>query len=158
MRRLLLSLIRNCSGALTVEFAFAFMLFWTALIGVFEFSRLMLSWGAASEATRLAARLAAICDMSAAQESVIRNRVASTLQASGQIDLAGRTDWLVLSYYPTGCTSETCQFVEARLTNIHPQLNIPGLTGRVTLPEFRLRSPREAMRNMIKSEINNACI
>lgn len=145
------------SGSLTVEYALAFMLFWSALMGVIEFSRLMLSWGVASEATRLASRLASLCDKSAAQEAAIRNRVAGFIAASGQIDVGTRTDWLKLTYYPNNCTVENCTFVEARLSGLYPTLSIPGLTGTVTLPDFRIRTPREAMRNTIKGENNDVC-
>lgn len=147
----------NQSGSLTVEFALAFMIFWIALMGVFEFSRLMLSWGVASEGTRVAARLAAVCDKSSEQQAIIRNHVATFLTAGGQIDLGGRSDWLVLTYYPAGCTAETCTFVEAKLSNLQPTLMIPGLRQVATLPDFRISSPREAMRSTIKGELNNVC-
>ncbi len=145
-------------GTAMVEFALAFMLFWTALIAVIEFARLMFSWGTASEATRIAARLASICDKTSTQQAHIRARVSQYLTASGQIDLAGRTDWLTISYFPTGCTVDTCQQVEAKLYNIHPNMHVPGLNKIITLPEFRMRLPRESMRNSIQGENNNACI
>lgn len=147
----------NQSGAITVEFAFAFMIFWMALMGVFEFSRLMLTWGVASEATRVAVRLAAVCDKTPDQQAVIRRRVAALLTAGGQIELGTRTDWLRIAYYPSGCTAENCTFVEAKLTNLHPVMMIPGLTQAATLPDFRISSPREGMRNSIKGELNNVC-
>lgn len=145
------------AGAVTVEFAFAFMIFWTAMISVFEFSRLMLTWGAASEATRLAVRLAAVCDKTPDQQAVIRRRVANLLTASGQIDLGASTNWLLITYYPAGCTAENCTFVEAKLSNLHPAMMVPGLSKTVTLPDFRINSPREGMRNSIKGELNNVC-
>lgn len=148
----------NQRGTAMVEFALAFMLFWTALIAVIEFARLMFSWGTASEATRIAARLASICDKTSTQQAHIRARVAYFLTASGQINLASRTDWLTISYFPTGCTVDTCQQVEAKLYNVHPSLHVPGLSKIITLPEFRMRLPRESMRNSIQGENNNACI
>ncbi len=158
IRRQLRTSLKACqAGAVTVEFAFAFMIFWTAMMAVFEFSRLMLTWGAASEATRVAARLAAVCDKTPDQQAVIRRRVAGLLTASGQIDLGTSTDWLLITYYPAGCTAESCTFVEAKLSNLHPVMMIPGLSQAVTLPDFRINSPRESMRNSIKGELNNVC-
>lgn len=145
------------AGSLIVEFALSFTLFWTAMIGVIEFSRFMFAWSTASEATRLAARLASICDVGAAQDAVIRGKVEGLILASGQIDLGTRTDWLQIAYLPSGCTANTCAFVEARLQDIHPSLSIPGFSSVVTLPAFRVRSPREAMRNVIKGETNVTC-
>ncbi len=151
------SVRHNQSGSVLMEFALSFVIFWTALIGVIEFSRYMFSWATASEATRLAARLASICDKGPVQEERIRERVTRLINASGQIDLGTRTDWLVLSYFPAGCNSSTCVFVEAKLQGLEPDLSVPGLNAVLTVPEFRVRSPREAMRNVIKDETNAAC-
>jgi hypothetical protein len=145
------------TGSVIVEFALAFMLFWTALIAVIEISLFMFSWGTAHEATRLAVRLASICDMGSTQETKIRLRVKALVESSGQIDLDTRTDWLSISYFPDGCSATTCRFVEAKLQGIHPDLLIPGLSETITLPEFRIRSPRESMRNTITSEPNATC-
>lgn len=149
--------IRNQSGAVLIEFAISFVIFWTVLIGVIEFSRYMFSWATASEATRIAARLASICDKGTVQEARIRTRVEHLVRASGQIELGTRTDWLVLSYFPAGCNSETCTFVEAKLQGLQPQLSIPGVSSVAPLPEFRIHAPREAMRNTIKDEANVSC-
>jgi hypothetical protein len=147
----------NQRGAVLIEFALSFMIFWTVLIGVIEFSRYMFSWATASEATRIAARLASICDKGPVQEGRIRSRVERLIRASGQIDLGTRTDWLILTYYPAGCNSETCTFVEAKLQGLQPQLSIPGVSSVAPLPEFRVNAPREAMRNVIKEETNASC-
>jgi hypothetical protein len=145
------------SGAVLLEFALSFMIFWTVMIAVIEFSRYMFSWGTASEATRLAARLASICDQGPVQESRIRKRVEGLILASGQIELGTRTDWLLLNYYPAGCDSGSCIFVEARLSGLQPNLMVPGLGSALNLPTFRVRAPREALRNVIKDETNEVC-
>lgn len=145
------------SGSILIEFALSFVIFWTAMIGVIEFSRYMFSWGTASEATRVAARLASICDKGPVQEERIRGHVARLINASGQIDLGTRTDWLVLTYFPAGCSTNTCTFVEAKLQGLQPSLSIPGVSAVAALPEFRVRAPREAMQNVIKDETNVAC-
>lgn len=145
------------SGAVLLEFALSFILFWTALISVIEFSRYMFSWATASEATRLAARLASICEQGPVQETRIRARVKGLVVASGQIDLGTRSDWLSINYFPAGCNSNSCYFVEAKLSGLRPDLSIPGLNQMITLPEFRVRTPRETMRNVITDGTNAAC-
>lgn len=113
--------------------------------------------GTASEATRLAVRLASICDQGPVQEARIRKRVEGLILASGQIDLGARTDWLKLNYFPAGCNSGSCIFVEAELNGLQPNLMVPGLGSAINLPSFRVRAPREALRNVIKDETNAAC-
>lgn len=146
------------SGVTLMEFALSFMIFWLFLMGIVEFSRLMMAWGTASEATRLAARLASTCEMSSAQLSHIRQKVLFFIQASGQFDPGTSTNWLVVNYYPAGCTADSCITVEAKLQNLTTQLllPVPGLPG-ITLPEYRTRVLRESMRNVIATDSNSAC-
>ena len=37
-----------------------------------------------------------------------------------------RTDWLALSYYPSGCDANSCTTVEAKLYNLRAELLPPG--------------------------------
>lgn len=145
------------AGAATIEFALSFMIFWVAFIGVVEFSRLMFVWGTAAEATQLAARLASICETSPSQETRIRAHVAQFVTASGQVDLAGRTDWLQFTYYPSGCTNSTCTQVEASLNNIPAHMIIPISISDINLPTFRTRQARETMTNSMGIETNDVC-
>ena len=146
------------NGVATAEFALSFMVFWIALISVVEFSRLMFAWATAAEATQIAARQVSICDISAAQEERIRNQVAPLVTASGQIDLAARTDWLKFSYFPIGCTDSTCTEIEVALNDVTAGLLIPLPATSVQIPEFRARQPREGMSNSIGIEANDVCI
>jgi hypothetical protein len=146
------------AGVATIEFALSFMVFWVAFIGVVEFSRLMFAWGTAGEATQIAARLASICDMGAAQEERIRNHVAQLVTASGQVDLSERTDWLQFSYFPSGCAKSTCTQIEVRLHDIPTQLLMPLPAITLKLPEYRTRQPRETMSNSMGNEANDVCI
>lgn len=147
------------SGIALMEFALSFMVFWVILMGVIEFSRLMMAWGTAAEATRLAARLASTCDMGSTQEIRIRDRVKYFVTASGQIDLGTRTDWLVLNYLPSGCTADTCTLVEAKLNLVKANLLIPlpGFSG-IPVPAYSTRVMRESMRNTISTETNGVCL
>lgn len=148
---------KSQSGTAIIEFALSFVVFWIAFIAVIEFGRLMFAWNTASEATRIAARLASICDMGPGQQGRIRDRVSHFIEASGQVSVDGRTDWLTLGYQPAGCDASNCQYVEAQLSNLHPRLMIPFVSPTVTLPSNRIRVPRESMRNSIATEDNDAC-
>ena len=140
-----------------VEFALAVMVFAVALVAVVEFARFMLVFNTAAEATRLASRLASICDMGAAQEATIRAKVRFFVEASGQISVGSRSDWLVLSYSPAGCTSATCALVDARLSNLQAQLLIPLSTLSLSLPVYRSPQLRESMSNVVAGEFNPRC-
>ena len=144
-------------GSITLEFAFGFTTFCIALLAVVEFSRLLFAWSTASEATRVAARLASICDMSGAQEEVIRNKTLYLVKSSGLFNLNGNSGWLLFTYYPLGCTSNTCQEVEVRTSGLQAKLNIPGPSLITTIPDFRLRVTRETMSNTIQNDNNQAC-
>jgi len=133
------------------------MVFWTAFIGVVEFSRLMFVWGTAAEATQQAARLASICEIGAPQEARIRDEVAKFVTASGQADIASRTDWLTFQYLPSGCTNRTCTQVEVALNAIPIRLLVPAPELAVDLPAFRTRQPRETMSNSMGIEANDVC-
>lgn len=144
-------------GSITLEFAFGFMIFSVALLAVVEFSRLLFAWSTASEATRVAARLASICDMSSAQEAVIRDKTLYLVKSSGLFNLNGNSSWLLFTYYPLGCNSNTCQEVEVSTSGLQAKLNIPGPSLVTTLPDFRYRVTRETMKNTVQNDNNPAC-
>jgi hypothetical protein len=143
-------------GSAIIEFALSFILIWVLILGVIEFSRLMFSWSTAGEASRLAARLASICSNDSAQQDTIKKRVSWYIEASGQIDLGNRADWLDIKYLPSGCNSNSCTMVETTLVDLKPILMVPGLNSIVTLPNFRTALPREVMLTNF-GEVNHAC-
>ena len=53
-------------GSTIVEFALIASILIMLLIGIFEFGRVMFYWNTASEAIRLGARTAVVCDVNAA--------------------------------------------------------------------------------------------
>jgi Flp pilus assembly pilin Flp len=53
------------SGATMVEFALVLIVFLTFLLGIIDFSRMLWTWNAATEATRWGARSAVVCDKGA---------------------------------------------------------------------------------------------
>lgn len=153
----MLRVLRCNRGATAVEFALTVSIFLTFLIAIIEFSRLMMLWGTASEATRIAARMGSLCSPGTITEQAIRTRVTTLLEASGQVSLAGRTGWLTLTYLPLGCAEANCTMVTAKLSGLSVQLNIPGPARTVALPDFSASAPREAMLSTIVNTTNNAC-
>lgn len=152
-----LRLRRAQAGAATLEFAVSMLVFFVALIAVVEFARFMLVWNTAAEATRLASRLAALCNTGPAQEARIRARVKYFVELSGQVQVGMRSDWLVLSYSPTGCTQANCTFVDARLSQLQARLLVPVSNLVLALPAYRSAQVREVMNNDVAGEYNAAC-
>jgi hypothetical protein len=152
-----LNRLRHITGVATVEFALAFSIFVVALLGVVEFGRLMLAWNTAAEATRLASRLAAICDPGPAQHARIRNRVRYFIEASGQLQPGEGGDWLEFDYLPAGCTASNCTHVQTNLKNLQATLLIPTMELGIDIPAYRTRQVREIMRNVVAGEPNSAC-
>lgn len=144
-------------GAAMVEFALCIGVFLVALIAVLELARFMLLYNTAAEATRLASRLASLCDISAAQQTRIRQRVRYFVEVSGQLSVGERSDWLSLSYLPSNCNATSCLWAEARLSEVQARLWIPVSAITLTLPAYRSVQMRESMRNVIAGESNSSC-
>jgi Flp pilus assembly pilin Flp len=152
-----MKVLNDQRGAAAVEFALAVLLFGTALMAIIEFSRIMLLWGTASEATRIAARIGSVCSIGSATEAHARDRVDGLIETSGQVNLAARSNWLVLGYAPAGCTEASCTMVTARLSGLAVQLDIPGFRPTISLPDFVATTPREAMSSVVANTSNAAC-
>lgn len=122
-------------GVAAVEFALVASLFFTLLIGIAEMGRMLWTWNAAVEATRLGARLAVVCSLN---EVSIRSRMQQMLPAlaNGNINI---------NYLPSGCTTANCRGVSVRLTGYTHQAIIPFVPLSVTLPPFQTTLPREYM-------------
>ncbi len=144
-------------GAVMIEFALGLMVFLLAVLSVIEVARLMLVFNMAAEATRLAARLASICDMGAVQQTQIRQQVRVFVESSGQIQVGTRSDWLTLTYWPALCTQNTCQQVQASLVSLEAVLPLPLGSLSLPLPPFRTTVLREAMSTAVGGEINPRC-
>ncbi len=127
-------------GATTVEFAFVLTLFLTFLLGITDFSRMLFTWSAASEATRAGARYAVVCD-DTNQKALVLARMQSLLPQIKDISLA---------WAPAGCTSATCQGVTVTITSLNYQWISPiaGAAARAPIPTptFSTYLPREILR------------
>jgi Flp pilus assembly pilin Flp len=131
---------RRQTGAAAVEFAIVSGLFFVVLLGAIEMGRLLWTWNAAAEATRLGARMAVVCDI---------NDPDIKLQMQGRLPALTAGN-IQLQYFPAGCTALTCQSVSVALTGYTHQPIIPlGLIGgtalSIPIPPFQTTLPKEWM-------------
>lgn len=127
---------RKQRGVAAVEFALIAGLLFTALFGIMEMSRVLLFWNTATEATRLGARLAVVCDKDAA---IIKTRMKNMLGIL-------TPDKINLAYTPGGCDINSCQSVTV---SINPGFvvptHIPFVPLNLIMPPFSATLPRESM-------------
>jgi Flp pilus assembly protein TadG len=134
---------RPQSGATIVEFAFVAALFFSLLLGIMDFGRILFAWNSAAEATRLGARIAVVCDK--LTPSQVRDRMK---KISPNLTDAN----IVINYYdPPGivnnaCTKATCKAVEVSLTGVAFNPVSPFLLFNVIgAHDFRTYLLRESM-------------
>lgn len=127
-------------GVAAVEFALVSLVFWTLLFGIIEFSRITFYWNAATEATRLGARLAVVCDM---DDATIKSRMTALFPILS-------ADKIDVEYEPSGCPPTTCRQVRvtvdapAALPTYIPFLDVDFAP---VFPKFSTTLPRESMRS-----------
>lgn len=141
---------RGCQrGVAAVEFAIIASLLFMLLIGIMEFSRITFYWNAATEATRLGARLAVVCDM---DDATIRARMTALFPVL-------TADKVAIEYAPGGCAVDTCQQVRVTI-NAPGKLRtlIPGFDLDAYLPPFVTTLPRESMRSTFGGMENPVCL
>jgi Flp pilus assembly protein TadG len=103
------------AGAAMVEFALVAALFFSLLLGIMDFGRILFMWNSAAEATRLGARIAVVCDK--LTPSQVRDRMRKILPQLTDANI-------VINYYnPPGtvnnaCTKDTCKAVQVSLTGV----------------------------------------
>lgn len=121
-------------GVAAIEFSLVAVLFFTLLIGIIEFGRVLYLMNAAAEATRLGARVAVVCDVNS---PAIRNQMRGLLGVL-------RNEDITVSYEPANCTRETCEWVEVSVVR---QIDtfIPIASLSFNLPSFSTRLPRESL-------------
>ena len=128
-------------GAATVEFAMVSVMLCTLLIGICEFSRVLFYWNTASEAARLGARTAIVCDANA---SVIKARMKALLPMLNTANVS-------VSYTPSGCDADvstarkTCNTVTVSITGVRVQTMTPFIPLNLTMPPFSTTLPRESL-------------
>lgn len=135
-------------GAAAVEFALVAALFFMLVIGIMEMGRVLFYWNTAAEATRLGARIAAVCDL---DDSEIKSRMQSMLSIlpAESIDI---------SYAPNLCNVGTCTSITVRiLDGVEVATYIPFVSLGMALPSFSTTLPRESMRSIVDGIDNPVC-
>lgn len=139
-------------GVAAVEFAIVSSLLFTVLFGVMEMGRLLWTWNAATEATRLGARLAVVCDVDRNMDAPIKSRMQDMLPALTDANIT-------ISYLnPTNvvdpsCTNATCKAARVSLSGFTHTTIIPFVPLSLTLPPFSTTLRKEFM----SSTANEVC-
>ncbi|SIT45909.1 TadE-like protein [Paraburkholderia piptadeniae] len=133
---------RRERGVAAVEFALIAPIFFILLIGIMEMGRLFFYWNSATEATRLGARIAVVCDVNPSQSAtnpVIKNmqRLLPILKPSN----------ITIAYSPTGCDASSCVSVTVSVSNVNNiGTAVPFLKPfSVGIPSFSTTLPRESL-------------
>ena len=145
-------------GLATVEFAIAGLLTLTLLFATMEFSRLLYTWNALTDATRRGARLAAVCSPAVGQQVAVK-RVTRWLRPNGDdtgIGFPGLVETNVKVRYfdingveiadavPTAARQRV-QFVQVAIEGYELPLFIPGFDLRIPMPAFQTTLPSESL-------------
>lgn len=137
------------NGVAAVEFALIVGIFFMFLIGVMEMGRVLFYWNTATEATRLGARLAVVCDI---DDGAIRARMAALFPMLNPGNI--RVDYQPANCTPTNCVQVTVSIVAAGA--IIPTF-IPFVPLSLTLPAFATTLPRESMQSSSGGVANPVC-
>lgn len=139
-------------GVAAVEFAIVASLLFTVLFGVMEMGRLLWTWNAATEATRLGARLAVVCDIDRGMNAPIKSRMQDMLPALTDANIT-------ISYLnpantvDPSCTNATCKAARVSLSGFTHTTIIPFVPLSLTLPPFSTTLRKEFM----SSTANEVC-
>ena len=133
-------------GLVTVEFAVIATAFLLVLFSIIGFANLLYIYNATVNATRLGARLAVVCDISAA--ATIKTKMAAQVSEL-------TTSNINLTYNPIGCSVSTCQSVTVSVSNFTVAIAGPSTfpLGNITIPGFSTTLVRESM----NSANNSVC-
>lgn len=121
-------------GVVAVEFALVASIFFTLLFGIMEMSRVLFYMNTASEATRLGARLAVVCDVNS---PIVKTKMINMLGILSPANID-------VSYIPSGCSSSTCKSVTVSVTK-DVDTFIPFVPMTISMPPFSTTLPRESL-------------
>jgi hypothetical protein len=110
------------------------------MFGVIEMGRLLWTWNAAVEATRLGARIAVVCDM---YDPDIRARMMQRLPALKASNIT--ISYLNPPAAENTCSAANCKAVRVSLTGYTHDTVIPLAPLSITLPPFSTTLRKEYM-------------
>lgn len=136
-------------GLTTVEFSIIGLVAMVVLFGLIEFSRLVFTVNALSEATRRGARMATVCPIN--DPAIARVTVFNAPGGGGTSPIVGglttgnvAVDYLTRAGTPTG-TFANIEFVRVRIVGFQHTLLVPLFGLTFALPEFPSTLPRESL-------------
>ena len=139
-------------GGAAIEFALVSSLLFTVLFGIMEMGRLLWTWNAAVEATRLGARLAVVCDVNRSMGAPIKTRMRAMLPALANANITIEYMNPVDTVDPA-CTNDDCKAARVRLSGLTYTTILPFVPLSLTLPAFSTTLRKEFM----SSASNEVC-
>jgi len=139
-------------GATAVEFGLVLSLLCAVIFGVIEMGRLLWTWNAAVEATRLGARLAVVCDVDRSAGAPIKGRMRAMLPIITNSNITIEYMNPVDTVDPS-CTNDDCKAARVRLSGVTYSTLIPFVPLSLTLPAFSTTLRKEYM----SSASNQVC-
>lgn len=132
-------------GATAVEFALVAAIFLTVLLGIMDFGRILFTWNAVAEATRVGARVSVVCD----NKDRYAPQVLAKMQKFVPMTAANlKIDWYQGDSIDNGCDSTNCTGVAVSITGLTIQPVSPltwiGFSS-LAVPGFSTYLPREIM-------------
>ena len=136
-------------GVAAVEFALISSIFFMLLIGIMEMGRILFYWNTATEATRLGARLAVVCNI---DDGAIKSRMMTLFPMLSSANIS-------IDYQPANCTAASCEQVTVRIVSAHAIIPtyIPFVPLSLTLPGFATTLSRESMSSSSDGVANPVC-
>jgi Flp pilus assembly protein TadG len=139
-------------GAVAIEVALVMPLLCMLLFGIVEMGRMLWTWNAAVEATRLGARLAVVCDVDRSLGAPIKSRMRTMLPLLANTNITIEYMNPIDTVDPS-CTNDDCKAARVRLSGLTYRTIIPFLPLSVALPPFSTSLRKEYM----SSTSNQVC-
>lgn len=139
-------------GHAAVELALVLGLLVLLVTGTVDVARWSLARVSALEATRVGARVAALCDPG---ETAVGQR---TLERLVGVARGGHLPRVDVVYEPAGCTSASCATVTVSLSGGWIRPIAPFMPAQLALPPSSTTLPREALRSQFHGADNPSCL
>lgn len=132
-------------GSTAVEFALVLLIFLTFMLAITDFSRMLYTWNAATEATRAGARYAVVCD-DRDQEARVLAKMQALLPQISDIDLVWENkDGIKNTCSPSDCVGVTVTIVGLKYQWISPIAGAAVAMSPIPMPTFSTYLTREVM-------------
>lgn len=130
---------RRIAGVAAIEMALIAPCFFFVLFGALEISRVLYVWNTATEATRIGARTAVVCNAGA---TAIKRKVQQFLPTLTDAEIS-------VTYFPAGCASGGCSTVTVV---VDASSDVTTFIPNFFPPPARFRFPKAATTLTIESQ------